>query len=337
MLNSLTNIVNTSGYDINKCCARLASNLSKQCSYKQKYAISSSDGYGLCTRHQKIGINNITTILQDVSKKRYNRNVINNLSTSATDKLVKIQSVVRKYLIKRNIYYRGISVYCRHLCSNKTDCTTLSNIEDVPNNQYYSYASGKQYWGFNIATFKELLKYSDYNPYNTCKIECNVIAAFNKLLTISSKNHLNIEEDVITDPLVKLQQKCVKLFQIMDQLKQYTQCSWFLDLNLPELKSLYKHLEDIWNYRVVLSLETKKKYVKNGTLFTESVSAINKMTSRLKLANLLLDNFQKLITEGADKEFCTTGALWILSGLTIVSKNARDALPWLYQSAHPGA
>ena len=92
----------------------------------------------------------------------------------------------------------------------------------------------------------------------------------------------------------------------------------------------------MWNYRINMTINEKKRYVKNGILFADKVQVINKVNSKIKLGNILLDNFEKLVTEGENSEFCTTGSLWILSGLTIVNKNARDALPWLYQSAHPG-
>jgi hypothetical protein len=324
-------------YNKHKCCARLASKPGSQCSFNIKHT---NGGYGLCNRHYKMGISNIKTIYQDVRKivnkcpasKFINLDVeySNNLSS-----IIKIQSVVRKYIVNNNIYYRGITCYCRHLCNNKSDCTTLSNINEIEIKNYFSYCDNNQHWGFNVATFKELLKYSDANPYNTCKIGQNILNKFNKLLTILDNKNIKIESDIITNPYIKLQQRCVGIFQRMDNLKQYTQCKWFLNLNIVQLKELYKQLEDIWNYRINLSNDEKKKYVKNGKLFVDKIHIINKINSYNKIASILLDNFNKLITEGINNEYCTTGALWILSGLTIVSKDARDALPWLFQSAHP--
>ena len=79
----------------------------------------------------------------------------------------------------------------------------------------------------------------------------------------------------------------------MDDLKQYTQCSWFLDLNILQLKELYKQLEDLWNYRINMTINEKKRYVKNGILFADKVQVINKVNSKIKLGNILLDNFEK--------------------------------------------
>ena len=323
------------------CCALLSSKKGKQCSYKHKYIIQNNGiSFHLCSRHYKMGLGKIKTIysgtprcIVDNGNKIINANNVQ-YSTIYVDKLVKIQSYMRKCVVQKNIKNRGISVYCRHLCNNSSDCSTLEDIKNIPNHLYFSFKSSSQYWGFHIYHSKELLKYSKSNPYNTCDIEDSVINKFKKL--IDKQKNIEVEKDVIDDPSIKLNQRCVKIFQIMDDLKQYTQCSWFLDLNILQLKELYKQLEDLWNYRINMSINEKKRYVKNGILFADKVQVINKVNSKIKLGNILLDNFEKLVTEGENSEFCTTGSLWILSGLTIVNKHARDALPWLYQSAHPG-
>lgn len=92
-------------------------------------------------------------------------------------------------------------------------------------------------------------------------------------------------------------------------------------------------MEDLWNYRAHLTEENKKSYVKNGILFDTKYSIINSINNKIKLSNILLDNFHRLTTEGKTVSDRTTGALWILSGLTIVSQDARNALPWLFQAA----
>ena len=115
---------------------------------------------------------------------------------------------------------------------------------------------------------------------------------------------------------------------------QYTQCKWFLDLNIAQLKELYKQVEDIWNYRAELKNEDKLKYVKDGKLFVKKINEINAIKSKNQLIHPLLDDFYKLVTEGETKSDCQTGALWILSALTIVSFDARASMSWLFQSAN---
>ena len=120
----------------------------------------------------------------------------------------------------------------------------------------------------------------------------------------------------------------------MDNLKNYTKCKWFMELNIYELKELYKQMEDIWNYRLNLSENEKKNYVSTGKLFILPVFKFLKINNINKLRKILLDNFRKLITEGKTISDRTTASQWILSGLTLVNYDARDSLPWLFQSAN---
>ena len=92
-------------------------------------------------------------------------------------------------------------------------------------------------------------------------------------------------------------------------------------------------MEDIWNYRLQLSSEDKLKYTKDGKLFTIEIHKINKITDKYKLSSIILDEFEKLICDGKSDSDKATACQWILSGLTLVHQDARDTLPWLYQSA----
>ena len=120
----------------------------------------------------------------------------------------------------------------------------------------------------------------------------------------------------------------------MDNLKNYTKCKWFLDLNTAYLKELYKQMEDIWNYRLNLSDSDKLRYVKNGKLFEMSVTKYYKINNINRLRKILLYNFRKLVTEGVTESDRSTASQWILSGLTLVSIDARNTFPWLFQSAN---
>ena len=118
----------------------------------------------------------------------------------------------------------------------------------------------------------------------------------------------------------------------MDELELYTQPRWFLELPLFRLRTLYAETEDIWNYRAMLTPQMKLNYTKNGKAFPWSISQINKITNKLALQNILLDEFHKFAFEGKTKEDCITSCYWILTGLTIVSPDAASGCPELVQS-----
>ena len=96
--------------------------------------------------------------------------------------------------------------------------------------------------------------------------------------------------------------------------------------------------EKDFNYiRNELSNNEKLRYVKNSdvNLFTlKEFQNIKKINNKHTLANILLNSFEKLINDGQTDSDKATACQWILSGLTLVNEDARNTLPWLYQSAH---
>jgi|TARA_B110000858_G_C17803659_1_gene476660 hypothetical protein len=323
-------------YDNTRCCALLKPpNNTRQCSFKPHTN-------GLCKRHYKLSQNNTSNVKTVLDKKQSAGSDFNNRAIGYYDNpvyynaSVLIQSIVRRYVVKSNIHHRGVGIYCRHNIKNDTDCASFQDIANISIKNMFTYVDQSGlYWGFHVATLKELMKTCSLNPYNMLPINTVVIDRFNRLLKVlEKKTDIAIKQDIITDPNMITQQRCFDIFQRIDELKYYTQCSWFLDLDIIGLKELYKQLEDIWNYRANLSIADKFKYSSTGKLFTQNVIVINQMTSGKEISKILLDNFEKLVTHGKEKEDRITGALWILGALTIVNPCAREALPWLFQSTH---
>ena len=181
------------------------------------------------------------------------------------------------------------------------------------------------------------LKYNKINPYSTNSISNKVIEKFD-ILTKTFNNNIKSEpsekdSNLINNKYIKLQQQCVDVFQLIDNLNNYTKCSWFLSLSQLRLKSLYQFMEDMWNYRLSLTNDQKLNYISNGILFNIPFADIKKNKNYYTIAYILLNEFKRLLTEGKTIGDRTTASHWILSGITLVNRDARNALPWLYQSA----
>jgi hypothetical protein len=98
------------------------------------------------------------------------------------------------------------------------------------------------------------------------------------------------------------------------------------------LKTLYREAEDIWNYRAQhLTPEIKRKHIRNNDAFRYKPYKINALTDKLKIQNIILDEFNKFITEGETEEDCRTGALWMLTALVKVSPAQSEVMGWLVQ------
>ena len=105
-------------------------------------------------------------------------------------------------------------------------------------------------------------------------------------------------------------------------------------MNKQQIVIFLREFYDIWNYRAQLTDTVKKEVCPpNGMPFIDiNMSMIN----RHQEYNFLLENctrvFDKLLNANTTDANKSLGALYILSGLTLVSQNAADALTWLYQS-----
>lgn len=212
--------------------------------------------------------------------------------------------------------------------NNETDFITFIPISSFnPEDLFFYHDQNKILWVFPKESFQLIIEKSNkINPYNLLVIPPETISRFNEFISQNPISSSPVENDE------SVQNKCIQLFQIMDSLDQYTKVDWFMNLNHLGLYNLYRHVEDIWYHRANLSPTDKTKYVHNGTLFIEHPNEVATFDFET-LQHYILNEFKRLITEGQTRGECTTGALWILTGFTLVSKNARLALPWLYQSA----
>ena len=65
-------------------------------------------------------------------------------------------------------------------------------------------------------------------------------------------------------------------------------------LNNRKLKNLYRNLEDIWNYRLNLSYETKVRICPpNGIAFNIPIVEVNALTSSLQLKEIIINEITK--------------------------------------------
>ena len=75
-------------------------------------------------------------------------------------------------------------------------------------------------------------------------------------------------------------------------------------------------------------------YVKNSILFADKVQVINKVNSKTKMGNILLDNFEKLVTEMKIVSFVQQVLFGYYLGLPLLFCTRCSSMA--VQSAHPG-
>ena len=139
---------------------------------------------------------------------------------------------------------------------------------------------------------------------------------------------------IINSRLKSTQERIQNLFMEIDQLGNYTQSSWFSNLDRVGYLRFYRYLLDIWNFRAQLSHEMKKKICPFLEPFANIfIRNIHHNDSNIEDFQILcLTAMENLIYSGFDEDCRKISAFHLLSALTMVSYPARNAMPWLYES-----
>jgi len=140
---------------------------------------------------------------------------------------------------------------------------------------------------------------------------------------ITQKMH-NIRNEPI---LTRIQ----NLFMEIDNLGNYTQSSWFLDLSRVECIRYYRILKDIWNFRCRIPFHIKIKICPLWDPFHEAHNYYYNMNIE-QIQKLCINVMEAFVFMGIDNDSKILGSFQILTALTVVSERARIAMPWLYES-----
>ena len=142
----------------------------------------------------------------------------------------------------------------------------------------------------------------------------------------------DIETEITPEKSIEL--RTLTLFQNIDALGNYSNPSWFLTLNQPQLIRFIRELMDIWTYRAQLSLEVKRNIcppLGNPFQRIHHISQLYNLEMD-ELKKILLSILEKFVNSGIDQDSKSLGAYYVLAALTLVNESASMALPWLYQS-----
>jgi len=270
---------------------------------------------------------------------------------------ITIQKYARALLIKQYIKFHGPAFYKRNICSNDVDFCTLDDLNSIPYNQFISFKDDNNHiYGFDIISLYTLFKtgllakkitnnitndsFIDIeNPFTKQKFNVNVIKQLINYINSSRvlKIIINLEYDelvAVTDSK-QLEMKILTLFQKIDSLGNYTNIKWFLELDKKQLIRFARELMDIWNYRANLTYEVKREIVpQRSDPFYDRTINVNMLGqhSFIQIRKYCITIIDILINSGMNVNACSLGSYYVLCALTIVSQDAAQAMPWLYEA-----
>lgn len=281
------------------------------------------DHYKLCTRGNK----NI------LYKRLYKFLSFLNLSKSHLHSLIKLQRFFIKKIYYKNYIEYGPAYLNYELSTNLNDFYTFDHIKNIDKKYFFSYKDSDNFiYSFDIRSIDKLFKQNSYtNPYNRKKFSDNVIQLLNNRIEnmVLNKNIIQNSKSKPRHYLIK--RKVTDVFQKMDELDQYTDVKWFNNLDIKQLKNYYRSLEDIWNYRAQLTQIKKNQIVNEGNICSTPINAVFRMKNLYDVQDLILNEIDRLITEGVTKDEKILGCMYVLTSFAEISTDAASSLPWLVQ------
>jgi len=264
---------------------------------------------------------------------------------------LKIQRVFRGYLQRKLNNLRGPALKKRSICNNDMDFYTMDDMAEIPTSQFYSYKDEDGFvYGFNILSIYNLLMKDaerPKNPYNRNDFSVKIKDDIRRIIKLSRMMKVPIEIEIkqeTMDPRKRMEMKILELFQLMNSYGNYSNSEWFINLSRSEHIRFARELVDIWNYRAQLTLSKKIEICPpHGMPFLGTPYHINVATN-INMNNLTNDTvmrfnvqiIENFIRTSIDTDNKALGALYVLSALTLVSNEARNAMPWLYEAAVHG-
>ncbi len=122
-----------------------------------------------------------------------------------------------------------------------------------------------------------------------------------------------------------------QLFLEIDSLGNYTNESWFNRLSIDEYRHLIRFLYEIWENRgLTHQLKSKISPFKWPFDHIYERGPVEENIENIK--NDVLTACELITFTGSDTDSRKIGAMHVLSALTLVSRDARNAVPWLYES-----
>jgi hypothetical protein len=236
---------------------------------------------------------------------------------------------------------RGPAYYARSIAVNDADFFSTDPIADISGFMFFSYKDTKKHvHAFDIRSIATLIeKATDFkaveNPFTRDIIPLLVVQQVQAVVK-NLKAHKIATEWAPLEPSTPIQQyrmKIVDLFNMIDELNYYSSPEWFLNLTAEQHRKFYRQLYDIWTHRANLSEAQKNLIVPSHRqiLFRQSPFVVGTFPlERLQKVNMT--TIRIMITSAADKNDRILGAMYIISTLTLVCDEAKEAYPWLYES-----
>ena len=250
--------------------------------------------------------------------------------------LTKIGPWARRCLVARNRRKGGPAFYVRDQLVNDTDFVSMDPLRSLNSDYFFSYAEGKQLYGFDLRSLHTLVAQATaLNPYTRSLIPAIVIESVGKRVAALESRKLPVRWPPLDPPTPdqQVRMRIVDLFTIINELNYYSTPDWFFAMDAAAHRQYYAELHSIWSVRAGLSEEQKQRIIPHHGARLFRTMAVSEMTAE-GIARLNASTMRIFVSSAEDKNDRVLGAMYVVSALTLVSAEAKAAYPWLYESVY---
>jgi hypothetical protein len=239
--------------------------------------------------------------------------------------------------------FRGNRVRMRKRCVNDTDFYTLENLHEIANSDFFGYTDEAGFaYGFSIQSLAILFSKTKTptNPYTRAPFPERILKCIRMLIpTIPSDQY--VHDIFVQRRTHTMDVRIRELFIEIDRLGNYTDAAWFSGLNQIRHVTFFIVLRELWDFRSGMSDAVKDAICPYFDPFQYGLGRMNirhidnhreYLLSADDCKMIGLTVMENLIYTGINDEYKNLITAHILSALTIVSVDARNMLPWLYEA-----
>lgn len=256
----------------------------------------------------------------------------------------KIQKQWRNHFIRQFNKTLGPSYRNFKSSNNMDDFLTTENICDIDYYYYFSFKDVDNFvYTFHIVSIFSLIAKKMYtNPYNRNPFSNEIIESIKRRMKYNRILNKTGDFDQYIPKTTDIHDRIHQLFHHMDHLGNYTCNEWFTGLNTDKMRIFIFELYEIWNYRAQLTTQAREEicpprgnpFVVLPRNFIQQYHNPRIFYSNRALQHICVNIMEKLAYSAHNDVNKNMGVLYILSALTLVSEEARNAMPWLYASVY---
>jgi len=248
----------------------------------------------------------------------------------------KIQKIFRGYIVRKYIQAKGKL----NNIINSEDFFTFEPMQNIPFHQRYTYCENNRFiYGFDINSILSLFHYKNgqvKNPYTRKTFPHCLYNNICQHIRISKILGYVINTDIENIIHFSIQNEYEYVSAICSSINEHgyiSDTNWFTELSNTQIVRFIRELYDLWIYRLDINHETRRKIIHpdgNPFLNMRIRNITNYNTEELKHKTYQI--IHGLLNKGIDREHKALGCLYVLTALTLISRDCARTLPWLYDS-----